>query len=202
MNGLPNFEKIMTEQPKRLIIAITGASGAIYGVRLLQLLKNIEAVETHLVISEAGKLTLQQEMGMSPSELSLLASRVYDVSDMGAMIASGSFQNAGMIVAPCSMKTLSAVAHGYCDNLITRAADVVLKERRRLVLMVRETPLNLAHLRNMEAVTEMGGIIYPPLPAFYCHPLSIEEMVDQTVRRVLELFDISDKQLIRWSGMV
>ncbi len=192
----------MTAQPKRLIVAITGASGAIYGVRLLQLLKDIESVETHLVVSDAGKLTLQHETEWSLSELKLLASRFYDVNDMGATIASGSFKNAGMIVAPCSMKTLSAVAHGYCDNLITRAADVVLKERRRLVLMARETPLNLAHIRNMEAVTEMGGIIYPPLPAFYCRPLSIEEMVDQTVRRVLELFDITDEQLIQWSGMV
>lgn len=192
----------MTAQPKRLIVAITGASGAIYGVRLLQLLKDIESVETHLVVSDVGKLTLQHETEWSLSELKLLASRFYDVNDMGATIASGSFKNAGMIVAPCSMKTLSAVAHGYCDNLITRAADVVLKERRRLVLMARETPLNLAHIRNMEAVTEMGGIIYPPLPAFYCRPLSIEEMVDQTVRRVLELFDITDEQLIQWSGMV
>ena len=192
----------MTAQPKRLIVAIPGASGAIYGVRLLQLLKDIESVETHLVVSDAGKLTLQHETEWSLSELKLLASRFYDVNDMGATIASGSFKNAGMIVAPCSMKTLSAVAHGYCDNLITRAADVVLKERRRLVLMARETPLNLAHIRNMEAVTEMGGIIYPPLPAFYCRPLSIEEMVDQTVRRVLELFDITDEQLIQWSGMV
>lgn len=192
----------MTAQPKRLIVAITGASGAIYGVRLLQLLKNVESVETHLVVSDAGKLTLQHETEWSLSELKLLASRFYDVNDVGATIASGSFKNAGMIVAPCSMKTLSAVAHGYCDNLITRAADVVLKERRRLVLMARETPLNLAHIRNMEAVTEMGGIVYPPLPAFYCRPCSIEEMVDQIVRRVLELFDITDEQLIRWSGMV
>ena len=180
---------------------MTGASGAIYGVRLLRLLKSIDDVETHLVISDSGERTLKHELGMAASELALLASRHYDVGDIGAAIASGSFRNAGMIVAPCSMKTLSAIAHGYCDNLITRAADVVLKERRRLVLMARETPLNLAHIRNMEAVTEMGGIIYPPLPAFYCRPGSIEEMVDQTVRRVLELFDITDGQLVRWSGM-
>lgn len=192
----------MIAQPKRLIIAITGASGAIYGVRLLRLLKNIDSVETHLIISGAGELTLEHELGMETSELLLLADHSYDVNEVGAVVASGSFKNAGMIVAPCSMKTLSAIAHGYCDNLITRAADVVLKERRRLVLMARETPLNLAHIRNMEAVTEMGGIIYPPLPAFYCHPVSIDEMVDQTVRRVLELFDIADDQIIRWSGMV
>lgn len=193
---------MMIAQPKRLIIAITGASGAIYGLRLLRILNNIESAETHLVISDAGKLTLQHELGMSPEELSLLADRVYDINDMGATIASGSFRSAGMIVAPCSMRTLSAVAHGYCDNLVTRAADVVLKERRRLVLMARETPLNLAHIRNMEAVTEMGGIIYPPLPAFYCHPVSIDEMVDQTVRRVLELFGITDENLIQWPGLV
>ena len=192
----------MTVQTKRLVIAITGASGAIYGVRLLRLLKNIDSVETHLIVSGAGKLTLQHELGMEAQELLLLADHSYDVDEVGAAIASGSFRHAGMIVAPCSMKTLSAIAHGYCDNLITRAADVVLKERRRLVLMARETPLNLAHIRNMEAVTEMGGIIYPPLPAFYCHPVSIDEMVDQTVRRVLELLGIEDDQIIRWSGMV
>lgn len=192
----------MIAQPKRLIIAITGASGAIYGVRLLRLLKDIDGVEAHLVVSEAGELTLEHELGMGTGELALLADHSYDVNEVGAAIASGSFKNMGMIVAPCSMKTLSAIAHGYCDNLITRAADVVLKERRRLVLMTRETPLNLVHIRNMETVTEMGGIIYPPLPAFYCHPVSIDEMVDQTVRRVLELFDIADDQIIRWSGMV
>lgn len=192
----------MIAQPKRLIIAITGASGAIYGVRLLRLLKNIDSVETHLIISEAGELTLEHELGIGSKELCLLADHSYDVNEVGAPVASGSFKNAGMIVAPCSMKTLSSIAHGYCDNLIARAADVVLKERRRLVLMARETPLNLAHIRNMEAVTEMGGIIYPPLPAFYCHPVSIDEMVDQTARRVLELFDIADDQIIRWSGMV
>lgn len=194
--------QIMSAGQKRLIIAITGASGAIYGVRLLRLLKHIDEIETHLVISASGELTLGHELGMAASELALLASYRYDVNDVSAAIASGSFKNAGMIVAPCSMKTLSAIAHGYCDNLITRAADVVLKERRRLVLMARETPLNLAHIRNMEAVAEMGGIIYPPLPAFYCQPVSIDEMVDQTIRRVLELFDISDDQMIRWSGMV
>lgn len=192
----------MIAQPKRLIVAITGASGAIYGVRLLRLLKNIDSVETHLIISGAGELTLEHEQGMKARELSLLADHCYDVNEIGAAVASGSFKNAGMIVAPCSMKTLSAIAHGYCDNLITRAADVILKERRMLVLMTRETPLNLAHIRNMEAVTEMGGIIYPPLPAFYCHPLSIDEMVDQTLRRILDLFDMADDQTSRWSGMV
>lgn len=186
---------------KRLIVGMTGASGAIYGVRLMQLLRGMRHVETHLVVSEAARLTLQCEMELSLTDVHLLADKVYDVNEMAARIASGSFPCAGMIVAPCSMKTLSAVASGFCDNLITRAADVMLKERRRLVLMVRETPFNLAHLRNMQSVTEMGGIIYPPVPAFYCRPLSIEDMVDQTVRRVLELFDIVDDGIVRWEGI-
>ncbi|EEO28672.2 UbiX family flavin prenyltransferase [Oxalobacter paraformigenes] len=185
---------------KRLVVGMTGASGAIYGVRLMQILHRMDHVETHLVISDAARLTLQHEMGLSVADVQLLADKIYDVNEMTGRIASGSFQCAGMVVAPCSMKTLSAVASGFCDNLLTRAADVILKERRRLVLMVRETPFNLAHLRNMQSVTEMGGIIYPPVPAFYCRPLTIEEMVDQTVRRVLELFDIVDDRIVRWEG--
>ena len=185
---------------KRLVVGMTGASGAIYGVRLMQILHRMDHVETHLVISDAARLTLQHEMGLSVAAVQLLADKIYDVNELTGRIASGSFQCAGMVVAPCSMKTLSAVASGFCDNLLTRAADVILKERRRLVLMVRETPFNLAHLRNMQSVTEMGGIIYPPVPAFYCRPLTIEEMVDQTVRRVLELFDIVDDRIVRWEG--
>lgn len=181
---------------------MTGASGAVYGVRLLRLLREMEQVETHLVISDAAALTLRHETGLSVAEVSLLADKIYRVDDMTAAIASGSFPSDGMIIAPCSMKTLSAVANGFCNNLITRAADVMLKERRHLVLMARETPLNLAHIRNMQSVTEMGGIIYPPVPAFYSRPASIEEMVDQTVRRVLELFDITDGKTYRWEGMV
>jgi flavin prenyltransferase len=158
----------------RLIIAITGATGAVYGVRLLQFLRAHGLAETHVLISEAGLLSLHQELGMKRRELDALADASYALRDVGASLASGSFQSHGMVVAPCSMKTLAAIAHGLSDNLITRAADVVLKERRRLVLMVREAPLNLAHLRNMTAVTEMGGIIFPPVPAFYQHPQNID----------------------------
>lgn len=192
----------MNNEPVRLIVGITGASGAIYGIHLLKILQKVNFVETHLVISDAAILTLHHEMGLSVAEVSLLADKTYKVNEMTAAIASGSFQSTGMIIAPCSVKTLSAIANGFCDNLITRAADVILKERRRLVLMVRETPLNLAHIRNMQSVTEMGGIVYPPVPAFYCHPLSIEDMVDQTIRRILELFGIADDKIFRWEGMI
>ncbi|NMM27020.1 MAG: UbiX family flavin prenyltransferase [Glaciimonas sp.] len=190
----------MTTQ-KRLIIAITGATGAVYGVRLLEVLHAAPGIQTHLMLSEAGALNLHQELDMSRKQVGLLADVVHNVRDIGASIASGSFQSEGMIVAPCSMKTLAAVAHGLSDNLITRAADVVLKERRRLVLMVRETPFNLAHLRNMTAVTEMGGIIFPPLPGFYQRPQSIAEMIDHTVGRVLDLFAIPHTLTPRWNGL-
>ncbi|MGV8898401.1 MAG: UbiX family flavin prenyltransferase [Burkholderiaceae bacterium] len=190
----------MTTQ-KRLIIAITGATGAVYGVRLLEVLRAAPEIQTHLLLSEAGALNLHQELDMSRKQIGALADVVHNVRDIGASIASGSFQSEGMIVAPCSMKTLASVAHGLSDNLITRAADVVLKERRRLVLMVRETPFNLAHLRNMTAVTEMGGIIFPPLPGFYQHPKSIAEMVDHTVGRVLDLFAIPHALTPRWNGL-
>ncbi|MEO8599585.1 MAG: UbiX family flavin prenyltransferase [bacterium] len=186
---------------KRLIIAITGATGAVYGVRLLEVLRAAPGIQTHLMLSEAGALNLHQELDMSRKQIGALADVVHNVRDIGASIASGSFQSEGMIVAPCSMKTLAAVAHGLSDNLITRAADVVLKERRRLVLMVRETPFNLAHLRNMTAVTEMGGIIFPPLPGFYQRPKSIAEMVDHTVGRVLDLFAIPHALTPRWNGL-
>lgn len=187
--------------PKRLIIAITGATGAVYGVRLLQVLRDTPGIETHLLISEAGALTLHQELDMHRRDVEALAHVVHNVREVGASIASGSFQSEGMIVAPCSMKSLASVAHGFSDNLISRAADVVLKERRRLVLMVRETPFNLAHLRNMTAVTEMGGIIFPPLPGFYQHPQSIAEMVDHTVGRVIDLFGIPHVLTPRWHGI-
>jgi len=187
--------------PKRLIIAITGATGAVYGVRLLEILRDAPEIETHLLLSEAGLLNLHQELDLNRKQVGALADVVHNVRDIGASIASGSFQSEGMIVAPCSMKTLAAVAHGLSDNLITRAADVVLKERRRLVLMVRETPFNLAHLRNMTCVTEMGGIIFPPLPGFYHHPQSIAEMVDHTVGRVLDLFAIPHALTPRWNGL-
>lgn len=186
---------------KRLIIAITGATGAIYGVRLLQHLRHIPGIETHLLMSEAGVLNLHQELQLHKRQVEALAHVVHNVRDIGASIASGSFQSDGMIIAPCSMKTLAAVAHGYSDNLITRAADVILKERRRLLLMVRETPFNLAHLRNMTAVTEMGGIIFPPLPNFYHHPSSLEDMVDHSLARVLDLFNVEHQLAPRWSGL-
>jgi 4-hydroxy-3-polyprenylbenzoate decarboxylase len=186
---------------RRLIIAITGATGAVYGVRLLELLRATPGIETHLMISEAGVLNLHQELDMKRKEVEALAHVVHNVRDVGAAIASGSFQSDGMIIAPCSMKTLASVAHGFADNLIARAADVVLKERRRLLLMVRETPFNLAHLRNMTAVTEMGGIIFPPLPGFYHKPQSIAEMVDHTLGRVLDLFDIEHTLTPRWNGL-
>jgi 4-hydroxy-3-polyprenylbenzoate decarboxylase len=188
-------------RPRRLVIAITGATGAVYGVRLLQHLAAAPGIETHLVISDAASLTLHQEVGMQRRDVEALAHVVHKNRDIGAAIASGSFQSDGMVVAPCSMKTLASVAHGLSDNLIARAADVVLKERRRLVLMVRETPFNLAHLRNMTAVTEMGGIIFPPLPSFYHRPASIDEMVDHTVARVIDLFGIEHALAPRWGGM-
>ncbi len=187
--------------PKRLIVAITGATGAVYGVRLLQVLSALPGVETHAVVSDAGVLNLHQELGMSRKDAEALAHHAHNPRDIGAAIASGSFLSSGMIVAPCSMKTLASVAHGLSDNLIARAADVVLKERRKLVLMVRETPFNLAHLRNMTAVTEMGGIIFPPLPGFYHKPQTMAEMVDHTVGRVLDLFDLPHDLAPRWNGL-
>lgn len=191
----------MADRGRRLVVAITGATGAVYGVRLLQQLAATPGVETHLVVTDAAALTLHQETGMQRRDVEALAHVVHKNRDIGASIASGSFQSDGMIVAPCSMKTLAAVAHGLSDNLVARAADVVLKERRRLVLMVRETPFNLAHLRNMTAVTEMGGIIFPPLPSFYHKPASIDEMVDHTVGRVIDLFGLEHGLAPRWGGM-
>ncbi len=189
------------QKPRRIVVAITGATGAIYGVRLLQHLRAMPGVETHLVVSDAAALTLQAEVGMQRRDVEVLAHVVHKNREIGATIASGSFQSDGMVVAPCSMKTLAAVALGLSDNLIARAADVVLKERRRLILMVRETPFNLAHLRNMTSVTEMGGIIFPPLPSFYHQPASIDEMVDHTVARVIDLFGLDHTLAPRWNGI-
>ncbi len=186
---------------KRLVVAITGASGALYGVRLLEALRSLKDVETHLMISDAGVLSMHHELDLKRKDVEALADVVHNARDVGACIASGSFQSEGMVIAPCSMKTLASVAHGLSDNLISRAADVMLKERRRCVLMVRETPFNLAHLRNMTAVTEMGGIIFPPLPALYHRPESIVDMVDHTVARVLDLFQITHALAPRWSGL-
>jgi 4-hydroxy-3-polyprenylbenzoate decarboxylase len=192
----------MPDRPaRRLVVAITGATGAVYGVRLLQQLSATPGIETHLVVSDAANLTLHQETGLQRRDVEAMAHVVHKNRDIGAAIASGSFQSDGMIIAPCSMKTLASVALGLSDNLIARAADVVLKERRRLVLMVRETPFNLAHLRNMTLVTEMGGIVFPPLPSFYHKPESIEQMVDHTVGRVIDLFGIEHALAPRWAGM-
>lgn len=175
---------------KKLVIGITGATGAIYAIRMLEHIQTLSDVESHLIVSSSGVLNMQYELGIGKKEVSALADYVYNINDVGATLASGAFDTAGMIIVPCSMRTLAACAHGLSDNLITRAADVHLKERRRLVLAVRETPFNLAHLRNMTAVTEMGGIIFPPLPAFYHHPKTLDDMVQHTVARMLGLFDI------------
>jgi 4-hydroxy-3-polyprenylbenzoate decarboxylase len=186
---------------RRIVVAITGATGAVYGVRLLQRLGACPGVETHLVVSDAASLTLHQELGLQRRDVEALAHVVHKNREIGASIASGSFQTDAMVIAPCSMKTLAAVAHGLSDNLIARAADVILKERRRLVLMVRETPFNLAHLRNMTAVTEMGGIVFPPLPSFYNRPATIDEMVEHTVARVMDLLGVDNSLAPRWAGM-
>ncbi|MET0859344.1 MAG: UbiX family flavin prenyltransferase [Telluria sp.] len=185
-----------------MVVAITGASGAVYGVRLLEQLRASGACESHLVMSPSGALTASQELDMKRGEIEALADVVHSVKDIGATIASGSFHTLGMVVAPCSMKTLASIAHGLADNLVSRAADVMLKERRRLVLMARETPLNLAHLRNMTCVTEMGGIILPPVPAFYTRPQTVDDIVNHTVGRVLDLFGIEHAGLVkRWEGI-
>ena len=186
---------------RRIIVAISGASGAVYGARLLQVLRGLPGIETHLVVSDAGWRNLQHELGMDRPAAQALAHQVHDVNNVGAAIASGSFQCHAMVVAPCSMRTLAAIAHGLADNLLTRAADVMLKERRRLVLMVRETPLHLAHLRNMVAVTEMGGIVCPPLPAFYLRPQTVEDVVNHSVARVLDLIDVEHQLAPRWQGL-
>jgi len=185
---------------QRLVVGLTGATGAAYALRLLRRAREL-GVETHLIATPAGILNAHHELGLDRSVLEAEADHAYSPGDVGACIASGSFATAAMIVAPCSMKSLAAIAHGLGDNLLTRAADVTLKERRRLILMVRETPLNLAHLRNMVAVTEMGGICFPPLPAFYHHPKTIEEMVNETAERVLEVAGISAAQPKAWTGL-
>lgn len=184
----------------RLVVGLTGASGAVYGVRLLERARRL-GVHTHLVATPAGVLNAHHELGLDRKSLEALADQAHSPADVGACIASGSFATAAMIVAPCSMKTLAAIAHGLGDNLLTRAADVTLKERRRLVLLVRETPFNLAHLRNMTAVTEMGGIVFPPLPAFYHRPSSIDELVDETVERVLALVGVAAAAPREWRGL-
>ena len=188
--------------PRRFIVAISGASGAVYGVRLLQALRNRPGIESHLVVSSAGWRNIELELGLDMDRATIegMAGQVHDVRDVGASIASGSFDCHGMVIAPCSMRTLAAVANGLGDNLLTRAADVMLKERRRLVLLVRESPLHLAHLRNMVSVTEMGGIVCPPMPAFYLHPRTVDDIVHHSVARALDLLGISHTLSPRWEG--
>ena len=184
-------------EPARLVVGISGASGVIYGVRLLELLKKLP-VETHLVMSRSAELTLAYETDLKVSEVQALADSVYPVGDLGAALSSGSFRTLGMIVAPCSVRSLGEIAAGTGSTLLTRAADVTLKERRRLVLLVRETPLHLGHLKAMLALTEMGAIIAPPVPAFYARPRSLEEMVDHSLGRALDLFGLDTGTVRRW----
>lgn len=187
-----------TEAP-HIIVGISGASGAIYGVRLLQMLREAGLV-THLIVSRNALVTLATETAFKLADVEALAAHVHSNTDLGAICSSGSFKTLGMIIAPCSVKTMSEIATGVTSHLIARAADVVLKERRRLVLMLRETPLHLGHIRSMAAVTDAGAIIYPPVPAFYAKPQSLEEMVDHTLGRVLDLFDIETGTVRRWDG--
>ena len=191
----------MSEPRQRIIVGISGASGAIYGVRLLQALRTLPGIETHAVISDAGWLNITHELGLERTHASALADVVHSIDHIGASIASGSFHASGMVVAPCSMRTLAAIAHGLADNLLTRAADVILKERRRLVLLARETPLHLVHLRNMTTVTEMGGIICPPVPAFYQRPQTVEDIVQHSVARALDLLGLEHALAPRWQGL-
>lgn len=182
-----------------MLVGISGASGAVYGIRLLELLKGTD-IETHLIVSRSARLTLSYETEVSISQLEALATVTYPEQDLGAACSSGSFRTLGMIIAPCSIKTMSEIASGVTSNLVSRAADVCLKERRRVVLMLRETPLHLGHIRSMASVTEAGAIVYPPVPAFYARPKSIEDMIDHTLGRVLDLFDIDLGTVQRWSG--
>lgn len=187
---------------KRLIVGLSGASGAIYGVRLLQVLRSVADVETHLVMSQAARQTLSLETDLSLRDVQALADVVHDARDIAASISSGSFKTAGMVILPCSIKTLSGIVNSYTDTLVTRAADVVLKERRPLVLCVRETPLHLGHLRLMTKAAELGAVIMPPVPAFYHRPTSLDDVINQTVNRVLDQFDIDlpEDLFSRWQG--
>ncbi|MDO5693649.1 MAG: UbiX family flavin prenyltransferase [Pseudomonadota bacterium] len=191
----------MADAPRRIIVGISGASGAVYGVRLLQALQALLDVESHLVVSSAGWRTLRHELDLAPADVQALADVTHELDNVGASIASGSFAAHGMVVAPCSMRTLAAIAHGLGDNLLTRAADVTLKERRRLVLLARESPLHLVHLRNMVAVTEMGAIVCPPVPAFYQRPATVQDIVDHGVARALDLLGLPHDLSPRWQGL-
>lgn len=191
----------MSEPRQRIIVGISGASGAIYGVRLLQALRTLPSIETHAVISDAGWLNITHELGLERTHAPALADVVHSIDHIGASIASGSFRASGMVVAPCSMRTLAAIAHGLTDNLLTRAADVMLKERRRLILLARETPLHLVHLRNMTTVTEMGAIVCPPVPAFYQKPQTVEDIVQHSLARVLDLLGLEQTLAAPWMGL-
>lgn len=190
----------MRNPPKRLIVGISGASGIVYGVRILQALQGT-GIETHLVMTESARVTLSAETDLSFKEVEALAGQVHNVKNIGASISSGSFKTMGMVVAPCSIRSLSEIAWGMTTSLLTRAADVVLKERRRLVLMVRESPLHSGHLRSMAQAADNGAIIMPPVPAFYAKPQSLDDMVNHTVGRCLDLFDIETDLVTRWPGM-
>ena len=187
----------MTHPVRRLVVGISGASGIVYGIRVLELLRKAK-IESHLVMTSSAALTLGYESSLKLGDVESLADVVHSNTDMDANIASGSFKTLGMIIAPCSVKTMAAIATGYTDSLIARAADVVLKQRRRLVLMVREAPLHLGHLRSMAAVTEAGAIVFPPVPAFYAKPKTLAEMIDHTVGRALDLFDIDTGTVFQW----
>ena len=191
----------MPEPRQRIIVGISGASGAIYGVRLLQALRTLPGIETHAVISDAGWLNITHELGLERTHAPALADVVHSIDHIGASIASGSFRASGMVVAPCSMRTLAAIAHGLADNLLTRAADVMLKERRRLILLARETPLHLVHLRNMTTVTEMGAIVCPPVPAFYQKPQTVDDIVQHSIARVLDLLGLEQTLATPWMGL-
>ncbi|MDP4918509.1 MAG: UbiX family flavin prenyltransferase [Haliea sp.] len=184
---------------QRIIVGISGASGIVYGVRALEMLRDC-GVETHLVITKSAELTLHHELDMSLDQIKALATEVHAIRNVGASIASGSFRTSGMLIAPCSVRTMAEIATGVTSTLLTRAADVVLKERRRLVLMVRETPLHTGHLRTMTQLSEMGAVIAPPVPAFYAQPESLQAMVTQTVGRLLDLFDVDSGQVRRWKA--
>ena len=186
--------------PRRLIIAITGASGATYGVRALQLLRALGSIETHLILTASGARTLVEETDFSAADVRALADQVHSARDIGATVSSGSFRTLGMLVAPCSIKTLSGIAHCYNDELVVRAADVCLKERRRVVLLLRETPLHAGHITLMDQATRNGAIIMPPVPAFYQRPATVQDIVDQTVGRALDLFDLDIPAVKRWDG--
>jgi 4-hydroxy-3-polyprenylbenzoate decarboxylase len=186
------------DNKRKLIVGVSGATGAIYGVRILEILSKVDDVETHLVLTKAGKMTIQVETPFSVKDVEAMADVVHDINNVGASISSGSFRTAGMVIAPCSMKSMSSIAHSLGGDLLVRAADVVLKERKKLVLVARETPLHLGHLEAMVSLTRMGAVIFPPVPAFYHRPKTLDDIINQTVTRVLDQFDIDVQLFHRW----